>query len=54
MVRVYFSVRILVRVRFCVRGLTLKGSKFIYSNQKVSERVPYCSFVLLPPRAGSG
>ena len=54
MVRVSVSVRVWVRVRVCVRGLTLKGSKFTYSNQKASEKVPYCSFLSLPPRAGSG
>ena len=52
MVRVSVSVRVWVKV--CVRGLTLKGSKFTYSNQKASEKVPYCSFLSLPPRAGSG
>ena len=40
MVRVYFSVRFWVRVRVCFRGLPLKGSKFTYSNQKSSQRVP--------------
>ena len=54
MVRVYVSVSVWVRVRVCVRGLTWKCSKFTYSNQKASERVPYCSFSSLPPRAGSG
>ena len=54
MVRVYFSVRVWVRVRVCFRGLPLKGSKFTYSNQKASERVPYFSFSSLPPRSGSG
>ena len=41
-------------VRVCVRGLTLNGSKITYSNQKASERVPYCSFSSLPHRAESG
>ena len=54
MVRIKVSVRVWVRVRICVRGLTLKGSKFTYSNQKASERVLYCSFSSLPPRARSG
>ena len=40
-------------MRVCVRSLTLKGSKFTSSNEKASERVPYCSFSSLPPRAGS-
>ena len=53
-VSVQVIVRVWVRVRVCVRGLTLKGSKIIYSNQKASERVPYCSFSSLPHRAGSG
>ena len=52
MVRVSVSVRVWVKV--CVRGLTLKGSKFTYSNLKASGKVPYCSFLSLPPRAGSG
>ena len=42
------------RVRFFVRGLTLKGSKITYSNQKASEKVPYCSFSSFSHRAGSG
>ena len=54
MVRVQVSVRVWVRVRVCVRGLTFKGFKFTYSNRKTSERVPYCSFSSLPPRAGNG
>ena len=53
MVRVEVSVRVWTRVRIFVRGLTLKGSKFTYSNKKASERVPYCSFSSLPHSAGS-
>ena len=53
-VRVRVSVRVRVRVRICVRGLKLKGLNFTYSNQSASERVLYCSFSSLPPRAGSG
>ena len=53
-VRVRDRVRVCVRIRVCVGELKLKGFNFTYCNQTASKRVPYCYFLSLPPRAGSG